>query len=48
MQDHAPLKATIPDDFWREMRQQALVAIDAPLPIDRERNGLADIFPRAS
>ena len=41
-EDHAALMATIPDDFWREMRQQALVAPDAPLPIDRERNGLAE------
>ena len=41
-EDHAALKATIPDDFWREMRQQALVAPDAPLPIYRERNGLAE------
>ena len=41
-EDHAALKATIPDDFWREMRRQALVAIDAPLPIDREQNGLAE------
>jgi D-threo-aldose 1-dehydrogenase len=36
-EDHAALKATIPDDFWHEMRQQALVTLDAPLPIDRER-----------
>src|SRR5215510_7488181 len=41
-EDHAALKATIPDDFWREMRQQGLVAIDAPLPIDREGNRLAE------
>ena len=34
-EDHAALKATIPDDFWREMREQGLVARDAPLPIDR-------------
>jgi D-threo-aldose 1-dehydrogenase len=41
-EDHAALTATIPDDFWREMRQQALIAPDAPLPIDRERNGLVE------
>src|SRR5262245_22665254 len=41
-EDHAALKAPIPDDFWREMRQQALVAPDAPLPIDREGNGLVE------
>jgi D-threo-aldose 1-dehydrogenase len=34
-EDHAALTATIPDDFWHEMREQRLVAADAPLPIDR-------------
>jgi D-threo-aldose 1-dehydrogenase len=34
-EDHAALMAAIPDDFWREMREQGLVAADAPLPIDR-------------
>jgi aryl-alcohol dehydrogenase-like predicted oxidoreductase len=34
-EDHAALTATIPDDFWREMREQGLVAADAPLPSDR-------------
>jgi D-threo-aldose 1-dehydrogenase len=34
-EDHAALTAIIPDDFWREMREQGLVAADAPLPIDR-------------
>jgi D-threo-aldose 1-dehydrogenase len=33
-EDHTALKVTIPADFWREMRKQGLVAIDAPLPID--------------
>ena len=33
-EDHAALTARIPDDFWREMRAQRLVAADAPLPID--------------
>ncbi|MBV9725674.1 MAG: aldo/keto reductase [Gammaproteobacteria bacterium] len=41
-EDRSALAAAIPDDFWREMRQQALVSPDAPLPIDRERNGLAE------
>jgi hypothetical protein len=27
--------AKIPDDFWHEMRNQHLVAANAPLPIDR-------------
>lgn len=34
-EDHAALAATIPADFWRELRAQGLVAPDAPLPIDR-------------
>ena len=34
-EDHAALTAIIPDDVWREMREQGLVASDAPLPIDR-------------
>ena len=34
-EDHAALKAKIPDDFWHELRKQALVAPNAPLPIDR-------------
>jgi D-threo-aldose 1-dehydrogenase len=34
-EDRAALAAKFPGDFWREMRQQMLVAADAPLPIDR-------------
>ena len=34
-EDHAALKAKVPDDFWRELRKLALVAPSAPLPIDR-------------
>lgn len=34
-EDQAALAASIPDDFWREMREQGVVARDAPLPIDR-------------
>ncbi|MBV8216748.1 MAG: aldo/keto reductase, partial [Verrucomicrobia bacterium] len=34
-EDHAALKAAIPDDFWRELRKQSLVASTAPLPIDK-------------
>jgi hypothetical protein len=33
-EDHAALMATIPGDFWRELREQGLVAAAAPLPID--------------
>ncbi|PXW14566.1 aldo/keto reductase [Paraburkholderia caballeronis] len=34
-EDQAALKVEIPADFWREMREQELVAANAPLPIDR-------------
>lgn len=34
-EDHAALKASIPDDFWYELRKQGLVAPTAPLPIDK-------------
>jgi D-threo-aldose 1-dehydrogenase len=27
--------AKIPADFWREMREEHLIATDAPLPIDK-------------
>src|SRR5262245_35427461 len=33
-EDHAALTVAIPDDFWRELRQQGLVAANAPLSID--------------
>ncbi|MCA3848175.1 MAG: aldo/keto reductase, partial [Burkholderia sp.] len=35
-EDSAALTFDIPADFWREMREQRLVAADAPLPIDRQ------------
>ena len=34
-EDHAALKAFIPDDFWHELRKQSLVASTAPLLIDK-------------
>jgi D-threo-aldose 1-dehydrogenase len=34
-EDHASLAVVIPGDFWRELREQRLVAPNAPLPIDR-------------
>jgi D-threo-aldose 1-dehydrogenase len=34
-EDHAALKASIPDDFWHELRTQNLVAPTAPLPTDK-------------
>jgi len=36
-EDQAALQASIPPAFWRELREQALVALDAPLPIDAGR-----------
>jgi len=36
-EDQAALQASIPPAFWRELREQALVAPDAPLPIDAGR-----------
>jgi D-threo-aldose 1-dehydrogenase len=35
-EDHAALKAKIPDDFWRDVRAQQLVSPEAPLPIDKK------------
>jgi D-threo-aldose 1-dehydrogenase len=35
-EDSAALKTKIPDDFWREMREQGLVSPLAPLPIDKK------------
>jgi D-threo-aldose 1-dehydrogenase len=32
-EDIAALKAVVPGDFWRELREQKLVAANAPLPI---------------
>jgi D-threo-aldose 1-dehydrogenase len=34
-EDYAALNTRIPDDFWHELRDQHLVAANAPLPIDR-------------
>jgi len=34
-EDHAALNTKIPDDFWHEMRDQHLVAANAPLPSDQ-------------
>lgn len=35
-EDVAALSVTIPDDFWRDMREQKLVSPLAPLPVDRK------------
>ncbi|MEM5341251.1 aldo/keto reductase [Paraburkholderia azotifigens] len=32
-EDHAAVKEVIPADFWRELREQGLVAANAPLPV---------------
>ena len=37
-EDHAALKEVIPDDFWRELRSEQLIAAEAPLPIDVQTN----------
>ncbi len=34
-EDVAALKVKVPDDFWRDLREQGLVSAKAPLPIDR-------------
>ncbi|MGE8686136.1 MAG: aldo/keto reductase [Achromobacter sp.] len=34
-EDAAALKEAIPADFWHELREQRLVAANAPLPVDR-------------
>jgi D-threo-aldose 1-dehydrogenase len=34
-EDHAALRASIPDEFWHELRKQDLVAATAPLPIEK-------------
>jgi len=34
-EDIAALNAIVPDEFWRELRLQGLVAYSAPLPIDK-------------
>ncbi|QGZ63095.1 aldo/keto reductase [Paraburkholderia acidisoli] len=34
-EDHAALHETVPTAFWQELREQRLVAPNAPLPIDR-------------
>jgi D-threo-aldose 1-dehydrogenase len=34
-EDHMALNAEIPDDFWRDLRNDRIVSPDAPLPIDR-------------
>jgi D-threo-aldose 1-dehydrogenase len=31
-EDHAAVREVIPADFWRELREQHLVAASAPLP----------------
>jgi D-threo-aldose 1-dehydrogenase len=36
-EDHAALNETVPDGFWQEMREQKLVAPDAPLPGDTRK-----------
>ncbi|NLP62713.1 aldo/keto reductase [Paraburkholderia sacchari] len=37
-EDHAAVKEAIPAGFWRDLREQGLVAANAPLPIDNRDN----------
>jgi D-threo-aldose 1-dehydrogenase len=41
VEDHVGLNAEIPDDFWRDLRKDGLVAPTAPLPIDKVRGDRA-------
>jgi D-threo-aldose 1-dehydrogenase len=49
-EDYAALNTTIPDDFWHELRDQHLVAANAPLPVDNltRHGGLDIIKPRTA
>jgi D-threo-aldose 1-dehydrogenase len=49
-EDYAALNTRIPDDFWHELRNQHLVAANAPLPVDNltRHGGLDIIKPRPS
>jgi hypothetical protein len=40
-EDYAALNATVPDDFWVEMRAERLIAPNAPLPIDTKPEAAA-------
>jgi D-threo-aldose 1-dehydrogenase len=33
-EDHAAVKEAVPAHFWRELREQGLVAANAPLPLE--------------
>lgn len=35
-EDHTALSTFVPNDFWQDLRKQALVSPNAPLPIDRK------------
>jgi D-threo-aldose 1-dehydrogenase len=37
VEDHAAIDENVPDAFWHELRKEALVSPNAPLPIDRRR-----------
>jgi hypothetical protein len=47
-EDYAALHTKIPDDFWHELRDQHLVAANAPLRVDNltRHGGLDIIKPR--
>jgi D-threo-aldose 1-dehydrogenase len=35
-EDHAAMTTVVPDEFWKELREQKLVSPQAPLPIDHK------------
>jgi D-threo-aldose 1-dehydrogenase len=37
VEDHAAINEKVPGEFWHELRKEALVSPNAPLPIDRKR-----------
>jgi D-threo-aldose 1-dehydrogenase len=38
VEDHAAINEKVPCEFWHELRKEALVSPNAPLPIDRKRD----------
>ncbi|WP_321788780.1 aldo/keto reductase [Paraburkholderia sp. J94] len=46
-EDHAAVKEAIPAGFWRDLREQNLVAANAPLPGDADANANANAHANA-
>jgi D-threo-aldose 1-dehydrogenase len=47
VEDHAAISQKVPDEFWHELRKEALVSPNAPLPIDR-KNADAEVGQKTS